>query len=46
MQLNALANYERGDIDIPTSVLVGIADFHKVSVDDILERTDNPKMNK
>ncbi|MBO5040171.1 MAG: helix-turn-helix transcriptional regulator [Clostridia bacterium] len=39
------SNYERGDIDIPTSTLVRIADFHKVSVDYLLNRTDNPKMN-
>ena len=39
------SNYKRGDIDIPTSTLVKIADFHKVSVDYLLNRTDNPKMN-
>lgn len=39
------SNYERGDIDIPTATLSKIADFHKVSVDYLLERTDNPKMN-
>ena len=40
------SNYERGDIDIPTMTLSKIADFHNVSVDYLLERTDNPKMNK
>lgn len=40
------SNYERGDIDIPTMTLCKIADFHKVSVDYLLGRTDNPKMNK
>ena len=40
------SNYERGDIDIPTATLKKLADFHKVSVDYILERTDNPKVNK
>ncbi len=40
------SNYERGDIDIPTAVLIKLADFHKVSVDYLLNRTDNPKMNK
>lgn len=40
------SNYERGDIDIPTTTLCKIADFHNVSVDYLLERTDNPKMNK
>ncbi len=38
------SNYERGDIDIPTSILIKLADFHKVSVDYLLNRTDNPNM--
>lgn len=37
------SNYERGDIDIPTQVLIKLADFYNVSVDYLLERTDNPK---
>lgn len=40
------SNYERGDIDIPTSTLCKIADFHKVSVDYLLGRTNNPEINK
>jgi len=40
------SNYERGDIDIPTTTLCKIADFHKVSVDYLLERTDYPIMNE
>lgn len=40
------SNYERGDIDIPTATLIKLADFHDVSVDYLLERTNNPKMNK
>lgn len=40
------SNYELGDIDIPTATLIKIADFHKVSVDFLLGRTDNPKLNK
>ena len=40
------SNYERGDIDIPTTTLSKIADFHNVSVDYLLGRTDNPNMNK
>lgn len=39
------SNYERGDIDIPTPILIKLADFYGVSVDYILGRTDNPKMN-
>jgi len=40
------SNYERGDIDIPTTTLIKIADFHKVSVDYILGITENPKIQK
>ena len=40
------SNYERGDIDIPTSVLIKLADFHNVSVDYLLDRTDNPEVNR
>jgi transcriptional regulator with XRE-family HTH domain len=34
------SNYERGDLDIPTEILIKLADFHHVSVDYILGRTD------
>lgn len=40
------SNYERGDIDIPTATLLKLADFHNVSVDYLLGRTDDPVMNK
>ena len=40
------SNYERGDIDVPTQTLIKIADFHNVSVDYLLNRTDDPKMHK
>ena len=40
------SNYERGDIDIPTVTLTKIADFHEVSVDYLLGRTNNPNVNK
>ena len=36
------SNYERGDIDIPTEILIKLAKFHNVSVDYILNFTDNP----
>ena len=38
------SNYERGDIDIPTAILIKLADFYDVSVDYLLNRTDNHKM--
>ena len=34
------SNYERGDLDIPTEILIKLADFYEVSVDYILNRTD------
>ena len=40
------SNYERGDIDIPSATLCKLADFHNVSVDYLLERTNNPEVNK
>ena len=39
------SNYERGDIDIPTDILIKLANLHNVSVDYLLGRTDNPKTN-
>lgn len=38
------SNYERGELDIPTEILIKIADFHNVSVDYILNRTDKKEM--
>ena len=40
------SNYERGDIDIPTTTLSKLADFYDVSVDFLLGRTNNPLINK
>lgn len=37
------SNYELGDIDIPTAVLIRLADYYDVSVDYILGRTNNPE---
>lgn len=38
--------YESGGHDIPTEMLVRIADFFAVSVDYLLERTDKKEMNR
>ena len=40
------SNYERGDVDIPTAILIKLADFHGVSVDYLLGRTDKPDVVK
>ena len=37
------SNYERGDVDIPTQVLIKLAEFHSCSVDYLLGLTDNPQ---
>ena len=34
------SNYERGDVDIPTQTLIRLADFHGVTVDYLLGRTN------
>jgi len=34
------SNYERGEVDIPTQILIKIAKFHNVSTDYLLELTD------
>ena len=40
------SNYERGDLDIPTAVMIRLADYYDVSVDYLLGRTDNPRTNR
>lgn len=43
---NAYSYYENRKRDIPTATLICLADFYNVSVDYILGRTDNPKINR
>ena len=40
------SNYELGQRDIPTDVLIKLSKFYNVSVDYILGLTANPKRNK
>ena len=40
------SNYELGQRDIPTDILIKISKFYNVSVDYILGLTDNPKISK
>jgi len=40
------SNYELGQRDIPTETLIKLSNFHKVSVDYILNITNNPNINK
>ena len=34
------SNYERGELDIPTEILIKLADYHKTTTDYILGRTE------
>ena len=34
------SNYERGEVDIPTHVLISLAEFHNTSTDYLLGLTD------
>ena len=40
------SNYELGQRDIPTDVLIRLANFYQVSTDYLLGLTNNPKRNK
>lgn len=50
MKLNttqmSISRYETGKRESDLKTLILIADFFDVSIDYLLERTDNPKMNK
>lgn len=41
-----LSKYETGERVPPTETLIILADFYDVSIDYILKRTENPKINK
>lgn len=40
------SNYELGQRDIPTDVLIKLSCFYNVSIDYLLGLTNNPKRNK
>ena len=40
------SNYELGQRDIPTDILIKLSQFYSVSVDYILGLTDNPQIQK
>ena len=44
MSQTGYSKYETGENDIPTRVLIQLADFYQVSVDYILGRTNQKKM--
>lgn len=46
MSQTGYSKYETGENDVPTAILIKLADFYKVSVDYLLYRTNNPDINK
>ena len=43
---NTYSQYETGVISLTAEVLLKLADYYKVSIDYLLDRTDNPNMQK
>ena len=43
---NSISRYETGDREADYETLIKLADYFDVSIDYLLERTENPKMNK
>ena len=39
------SKYERGDREIPLALIIKLADYYETSVDYLIGRTDNPKVN-
>jgi len=42
---NTYSQYETGVISLTAEVLIKLADYYKVSIDYLLDRTNNPKLN-
>ena len=45
MSQTGYSKYETGENDVPTDVLIKLADFYGVSIDFLLGQTNNPKRN-
>ena len=43
---NSISRYENGEREADYTTLIAIADYFNVSVDYLLGRTDNPRINK
>ena len=46
MSQTGYSKYETGENDIPTEVLIKLANFYGTSIDYLLDQTRNPKRNK
>ena len=40
------SKYERGEREIPLSLIIKLADYYNTSIDYLTGRTDNPEINK
>ena len=43
---NTYSQYETGVISLTAEILIRLADYYGVSIDYLLDRTNNPKMQK
>lgn len=43
---NSISRYETGEREAGYDMLIKFADYFDVSIDYLLERTDNPRVNK
>ena len=46
MNQNSISRYENGERQADYQTLIKFADYFNVSIDYLLERTNNPKLNK
>lgn len=46
MNQNSISRYENGTREADYATLIKLADYFNVSIDYLLERTDNPEMNR
>ena len=46
MNQNPISRYESGEREADYQTLIQLADYFNVSIDYLLERTDNPKINR
>lgn len=45
MSQTGYSKYETGENDLPTQILIKLSDYYDVSIDYLLDRTDNPERN-
>ena len=46
MNQNSISRYENGEREADYNTLIKLADYFNVSIDYLLERTDNPNVQK